>query len=321
MIAAIGAFDGFHRGHQALLRRASEIAKETGEPWGVITFTRHPDRFLGFEGFKSLFMLNEQRMLEQYFEIPIVHRLAFTPQLARMTPEEFLDYASNVFGVRGIVVGEDFRFGRDRAGTPDYLCRECTARHWAIEIIPIQITQEGVPVSSTVIRNAVMEGNLPYAWDLLTYPFFYRSSVQHGDGRGRKLGFPTANLTIDPEKISPRKGVYATLVLCDGAWYVGAANIGCNPTFTGIDDLRFEVNLLDYSGSLYDRELSVFLLRHIRDERRFDDVDELKRQVAQDTGQIGSIALRALQTYGDMWKHFAALESQPVVKPTPQPSL
>lgn len=286
MIAAIGAFDGFHLGHQTLLARAAQRAVTAHDEWGIVTFSRHSGAFPGFKNAKSLFSSREQVLLERFFKIPLVHRIDFTPQLAEMQPQTFLDHIAAAYGVRGIVVGEDFRFGKDRLGTPSLLREECQKRGWSLDVVPIQKTAAGIPICSTTIRAAIEKGDAHYCRELLGYPFFCSSRVVHGNARGRKLGYPTANLEIAPEKAEIGAGVYATLALLGDEWHAGAANIGCNPTFTDVKQRRFEVNLLDYRGDLYECDLTVLLLARVRNEIRFPDAQALRRQIESDVEAV-----------------------------------
>jgi riboflavin kinase/FMN adenylyltransferase len=308
MIATIGAFDGFHRGHQLLLKRALTRAGESRSEWGVITFESHPDMLLDRgEGFKSLFDINEQMLLEKFFSIGTVHRIKFTPRISKMSPDEFLDYIWEMFDVSGIVVGEDFRFGQNRRGTLRYLTETCGVRGWSIDVIPMKKAANGVPISSTVIRAAAASGSLRLAWELLGYPFFYKSVVVSGRRRGTPLGFPTANIKLNKRKINPKYGVYAVLAFCGGAWRPGAANIGLNPTFGDIDEPSLEVNLLNYSGDLYGKEITVFMLDRIRDEIRFETAEELKAQIAKDKEIIQNISTKELRSNRELWEQFSAL--------------
>ncbi len=308
MIAAIGAFDGFHMGHRTLLDRARALASERDTAWGIITFQRHPDNLLGGSDFRSLFLLDEQALLREYCGVPAVHRIIFTQAVANMLPQEFLDYIALQYGVSGVVVGEDFRFGKGRSGTLAVLREECERRKWSLDIMPL-LLHEGEPVSSSRIRDAVIAGDMCGAWEMLGYPFFCRSRVVRGDRRGHSLGFPTANLEVHGDKISPATGVYATLVFCEGIWRIGAANLGCNPTFEGEREVRFEVNLLDYEGDLYDRTLTVFMLRRVRNEKRFADAEGLRRQMVSDVEVVRKTAREALASHEEMWKRFARLGS------------
>jgi riboflavin kinase/FMN adenylyltransferase len=222
-----------------------------------------------------------------------------------MSPSEFLDLIGSRYDVCGIVVGEGFRFGRDRAGDAQFLASECPARGWSIDVLPMERTRSGVPICSTAVRSLVEEGRLEAAWEMLGYPYFCTGAVTHGDGRGRRLGLPTANIGMDRGRVEPRRGVYATVVYADGMWYVGAANIGINPTFEGVEGCRLEVNLMNYEGDLYGRTVSVFLLSHIRDEIRFGSALELREQIDADKAVISKIAGDALGATPEFWERMA----------------
>ena len=304
MIVAIGAFDGFHKGHQTLLCRACERAEERGESWGIVTFGRHPERVVGSERFKALFTMEEQLLLERYFAVPEVCRVDFTREIAAMMPVDFLDYIARNFGVRGIVVGEDFRFGRGRSGDADLLVLEGTRRGWPVDVMSIYRSANGEPVCSTAVRSAVSEGRIAAAWELLGYPYFCISQVIHGNARGRDLGFPTANVEIPDDKVGFPDGVYATLVRAGGEWRIGAANIGNNPTFSDVANRRFEVNLLGYEGDLYGQEIAVFLLDYLRGEIRFESPADLSAQVKLDSERVAKIGKAALRDCAAMWTRF-----------------
>lgn len=308
MIAAIGAFDGFHRGHRTLLERAAGLSSGKNRPWSVVTFKRHPENILNEADFRLLFLPAEQELLRQYFAVPAVHRIMFTRAFANMLPGEFLDYIEARYGVTGIVVGADFRFGKDRCGTPEVLAGECRRRGWSLDVLPL-LEYGGEPLSSSRIRAAVTAGDLLAAQEMLGYPFFCRSRVIEGDHRGRELGFPTANLEVLDEKVRPAEGVYAALVPCDGLWYAGAASIGRNPTFEGSRGMRFEVHLIGYEGDLYGRDLTVFMLRYIRGEKRFPSAEELRLQMTEDVKTAALVAEKELSGDKEIWKRFASLGS------------
>jgi riboflavin kinase/FMN adenylyltransferase len=307
MIAALGAFDGFHKGHQALLERANELARSTGSTWGMVTFSNHPDTLLSTAKFKLLFTMEERIVLEKFFSVPETGRIAFTRQIADMTPSGFFDHIASKFDVNGVVVGEGFRFGKGRKGTVSTLEAECRKRGWVSDVVPLAKDKNGDQISSTAIRMAAAGGDMRRAWEMLGYPFFCYGRVIHGNERGRTLGFPTANLDIPPDKAAMRGGVYAALVLAKGEWYAGAANVGLNPTFGDIGETRFEVNLIGFEGNLYGRDIIVFMLGHVRDERRFSDADSLKEQITRDAASVKNTAGRALLKYSDLWEKFRQL--------------
>jgi riboflavin kinase/FMN adenylyltransferase len=300
MIATIGAFDGFHKGHQTLLERAAQRAAGRGGEWGVITFSG----LTVFKNFRCLFTGIEREVLERYFSVPSVHRIDFTPKITSMAPVEFLDAIGREFTVDGVVVGSEFRFGKDRMGDASLLSEECPARSWTVDIMPTKTSSDGLPINSTTVRAAVTAGRMEQAADLLGYPYFCMGRVTHGDKRGSRLGIPTANLEINPERVEIKRGVYAAAVFHDGRWLTGGANIGVNPTF-GLGEQRFEVNIEDFSGDIYGQTLAVFLLFRVRDEIRFQSADDLKRQVASDLNVIRERTGRDLKERADFWGKMA----------------
>ena len=310
MIVALGAFDGFHKAHQQLLNTARNRAVLLGVNWGIVTFDGHPQSLFTGNAFRLLFTEDERDLLSHYWKIPQVCKIAFTRDLADMPPEKFIAYLCSRVNVQGIVVGEDFRFGRARMGTLEYLCQVCRENGWTFDVLPL-LYHEGISVSSSEIRNRVRSASPKRAWDLLGHPFFYHGVVVGGDQRGRKIGFPTANLSLQPEKIRPGKGVYATLTAVDGDWYIGAANVGHNPTFGNQAGLRFEIHLSHYSGDLYGKQIHVFLLEHLRDEVMFPDAGTLRAQMLKDVCQTEKIGRDSLVRDAEIWKHFGALLFSP----------
>ena len=308
MIAAIGAFDGFHKGHQSLLRAARIRSEEAGTDWGIVTFEFNPDALLSPPKFKSLYTIPERKLLETFFRVPTTARLVFTKEMSQMTPARFLDHITAKLGVRGVVVGEEFRFGKDRSGTTELLASESRERGWTFDAVPLLRDSGGEVVSSTAIRKAVAAGDMAGAWKMQGYPFFFAGRVVHGNERGRVLEYPTANLNLSEAKAPMRHGVYATIVRASDDWYVGAANAGLNPTFGDVSGMRFEVNLLDFDGDLYGREITVFIIEHIRDEIRFDSADSLKVQMREDARVIREKGTRAMEAHLELWNALKTIE-------------
>jgi riboflavin kinase/FMN adenylyltransferase len=310
MIAAIGAFDGFHRGHQVLLESARTLAGARRD-WGAVTFAQHPDKFLSSQrtqktqkNFKILYTRRERQILERFFAIPRVCEIEFSSKIANMSPAEFLDFISGEFGVDGIVVGEGFRFGKDRAGTTACLSVECLKRNWPLVMVLAVNDGGGEPISSTSIRASVSAGNMRCVRESQGHPYFCAGPVVHGNERGRLLGYPTANVEISSEKVGARRGSYAAMVFVNGRWRAGAANIGVNPTFNDVVGMRFEVFLLDFEGDIYGSEIVVFLLEHIRDETRFENIGELKEQISQNVKEVRKIAERSMRDDWVLWEKF-----------------
>lgn len=310
MIAVIGAFDGYHIGHSTLLREAERLADETGNDWGVITFSRENGRVLGRKGVLSLFTDREQSEIEALMHIPEVKKMEFTEEIESMDPTQFMEHVERVFGVNGIVVGADFRFGKDRAGDATFVLDYCARRGWSAKVLPVLMDSESqVEISSTEIRRALMNGDMGRARRLLGYPYFMISSVVHGNERGRDIGFPTANLSIPHDKTKIRQGVYAAAVHADGCWRRGAVNVGSNPTFKDVSSLRFEVNIFDYSGDLYEKEIAVFLLRYIREEKRFASAEALAAQIQMDRASAASACAEEMASGEDVWRELDELLS------------
>lgn len=281
MIISIGAFDGFHRGHQKLFDVAREMARQGGTSWGVVTFSPHPQKLLAPSAFSSLFSESERDILSRYLGIPELRKLSFDRWLAELSPADFLDYLSRNVPIDGIVVGEDFHFGRGRQGDHLFLSRECKRRGWQFHF-ETPLLEGGLRVSSSNIRSFITSGDVHRAEVFLGYPFWVQGIVVGGDQRGRKLGFPTANVSIPAGKVIPERGVYAAGVIARGKWWPGALNVGYNPTFEGHRAIRFEVHLLGFEGNLYDEQIEVFLLDRIRPEHRFDRREALQEQLALD---------------------------------------
>ena len=291
MIAVLGAFDGFHRGHRSLFDQARHRASQGQDDWGVITFYPHPQAVVSSGKFNYLFTEAERRILAMIFEVPRWEVLPFTRGLADMPPERFLDLLATRYTLRGIVVGSNFFFGRGRSGDIDFLRQECVRRGWSCDVVP-PMKQDGQTVSSTAIRRAILEGHVAAAKALLGYPFGVLALVVPGDRRGRGLGFPTANLSCPPGKLLPPGGVYAAAVVVEGGVYPGAANVGYNPTFAGQRSLRCEVFIVGFSKDIYGKTLGAFFLERLRDERRFHSASELVTQLSRDRDRAAEVFYR-----------------------------
>ena len=268
-VAAIGSFDGVHRGH----RRVLETARAAGTPVTVVTFWPHPRLVLGNR--VDLLSTLERRieLLEQagVDEVLIVE---FTPELAAREPAEFADSVLRQIGAKVIVVGESFRFGRAAAGDPTLL------RELGFDVRTVA-TLEGV--SSTNVRSLLREGDVESAARLLGRPPELEGTVVLGDQRGGTLGYPTANLSVPTDLLVPAYGIYAGAALGHRA----AISIGVNPHYGG-DERRIEPHLLDFEGDLYGRRLVVELWRRLRDERAFSSEAELVAQITRDVEETRS---------------------------------
>ncbi len=282
-VVAIGNFDGVHRGHQVVLRRTRALADALERPAAMLTFEPHPSSY--FRPVPGLFRLTDAEAKADAaaasgMDATLV--LPFGPGLAAMDAAAFLD---DLLGwrlsVSGIVAGHDFHFGRDRAGTPE------TLKEWGQRTRrPVEIVApfgEGEPISSTAVRAALGRGEVEEAARLLGRPWTVRALVRHGAKRGRDLGFPTANLALDPA-CGLRHGIYAVRAKVEGEVFEGVASFGRRPTFDDGAPL-LEVYLLDFRGDLYGRTMEVAFMAWLRPEERFADVEALIVQMHRDVAE------------------------------------
>ena len=293
-IVAIGNFDGVHRGHKAVIAAAQARATALGRPAAALTFEPHPRAF--FKPGEPLFRLTDAvaklRLLAATgLDGAIV--LTFDEALAGLTADEFVTrILVERLAVRGAAIGFNFHFGMHRAGTPEFLAAEGNKHGFAVVVVP-RFEDNGRPVSSGPIREALAAGELDEAAELLGYPWFISGAVIHGDKRGRELGFPTANLQTDPG-CGLRHGIYAVRVGRGGRRYDGVANFGRRPMFDA-GTVLLEVFLFDFSGDLYGETIDVAFIAFIRDEQMFGSAQDLVRQMQEDS----RLAREALARAGD----------------------
>lgn len=282
MIQVIGAFDGFHKGHQLLLKEAERLSVEQNDTWGVVTFTPHPQYVFNPDRLFLLFTEAEKRQIASALHIQNILWMPFDQYIAALNPLDFLRRLESQTSVTGIVVGENFRFGAGRKGDIAFLRQYCKKKNILFSPVPT-LEIGGLAVSSTVIRSEVLSGRMQMAKYLLGYPFFLYETVVHGHHRGRELGFPTANLTVPDHKIIPPSGTYAATVIIDGSFHPGALNIGSNPTFTDVKGLRIEVHIPGFSDDLYNKKIMVFIEEYLRSEKRFSNRQALAKQLSRDS--------------------------------------
>lgn len=283
--ATIGNFDGVHRGHQAVIAHLEEQARRLGLPSVVILFEPQPQEF--FQGGSAPARLSRLREKLQALACTSVDRvlcLRFDPRLAGLSAMEFIERVLvDGLGVRYLAVGDDFRFGKGRAGDYALLERAGRERDFTVEPMPT-FSNDGERVSSTRVRDALAAGDLTRAQTLLGRPYRMSGRVAHGDKRGRTIGVPTANVHLH-RRVVPIKGVYVVTVSGLGPEPVaGVANVGTRPTVDGTRAL-LEVHLLDFDRDIYGKHLNIDFLHKLRDERRFDSFEELKQQIARDINE------------------------------------
>lgn len=290
----IGSFDGVHLGHRAILNRLARVARAHGAQSAVVTFDPHPREFFRPESAPPLLTTLEERAgLLAEAGIGVLARLRFDAETADTPAEEFVTRTLLRMGeVAGIVVGYDFRFGKARGGDAALLVRLGAAH--GFEFVEVGAASAGgTVVKSTVIREAVASGNLERARALLGRPYFVSGAVVHGAGRGRDIGFSTANVGLpSPRKLLPPDGVYAVRVAREAAPGAapspGVANLGRRPTFGGGERV-LEAHLLDGAGDLYGERIAVEFIARLRDERAFESQSALAAQIAEDVARARAL--------------------------------
>jgi len=291
-VVTIGNFDGVHLGHQALFRKVIAEARLRDGKAVAITFEPHPIRVLKQNGQPPLITMYERKIeLIARTGIDVLICIQFTPEFAALSPQAFvLDLLVGRIGMKAIVVGEDYTFGRNREGNLALLQAYAQQFDFKVYTVGEIQTSHGIAqrISSTKIRDLIMEGDVDIARTLLGRNYQIRGDVITGRNRGgRQLGFPTANIRMQNE-LCPKTGIYAVTVDCENSSYPGVANIGYSPTF---DDHVFtiEVHLMDFSGDLYGKHLRVNFVKRLRDEKRFGTLSELSAQIKQDVADARKI--------------------------------
>jgi riboflavin kinase/FMN adenylyltransferase len=288
VIICLGAFDGYHRGHLSLFEKAGEMAAELHTNWRIVTFTPHPRFVLG--GLRArLFTEDEKALLRHCFGLPEPVEIPFTREFANTEPSAFLDSLAEKFRLEGIVVGLQFRFGRNRSGDSEFLTDYCRQHHIRLHLVPQQMMPDGTMISSTRVRDMVQAGNLEHAAALLGYPYFITAPIQHGERRGSAMGYPTANIIPDGRKLIPGEGVYAGALYHEGIWHPAAVSVGRNPTFLVQGSLRIEAHVIGFSGNLYGCSPLLVFLKKLRLITRYSGTGELVRQLALDCDQTKHI--------------------------------
>ena len=280
---AIGAFDGVHRGHQAVIATAREAARSLGAPLGVVSFDPHPRRW--FQPDAAPFRLMTPAQMARALEALGVDRLYLLPFDARMAALSDEAFAREVLaaglGVRHAAVGFDFTYGKGRTGSPEGLRRQGETLGFTVTVCDRVDDPDGLKLSSSAVREAVHAGDMERAKAILGRPFAIEGEVVHGDKRGRTIGVPTANIRLG-DYMRPAYGVYATRTrLPDGRLIDGVASLGLRPMFA-LDEPLLEVWLFDFDGDLYGQTLETELIAFLRGEQTFADLDALKLQIDAD---------------------------------------
>jgi riboflavin kinase/FMN adenylyltransferase len=289
-IVTVGTFDGVHLGHQYIFKQLLNKADEVGGESVVITLWPHP-RMIVHPGGTDIMLLNtleEKIELIKYQSIKHLVVLPFTKEFAQLSSKEFIeDYLYKRIGIKGLIMGYDHRFGKDRLGNSDQL-HACAGKYGFFIHDVNAYGIEGEKISSTKIRNALFEGDVELANSMLSRNYSVTGIVQSGKQLGRDLGFPTANISPDHHfKLIPADGVYAVKVLVENQEFNGMLNIGHRPTVNkGNENKSIEVHIIDYEGDLYGKKITLIFYKRIRNEMKFNSLEDLKKQLALDKFQI-----------------------------------
>lgn len=309
MIAVIGEFDGFHVGHKKLLLRAADLAAKHNVTWGIITFSPYPSRFFDSDK-KILFTEKAKAVVANFLGIPKMITLRFDGALRDMECSEFLEKLRTELGVTGIVIGEDFKFGKNGTGNAEIIKRFCPKFGMACLVAPTEtIAGTNKKLSSSSLRIWCAEGELDKLKKYLGFPYPVRGHVVRGDGRGSQLGYPTANISAPEEKLLPGDGAYAVSVLVNDEWKPGAAFIGTSPTFGTGTKRSLEVHVIGFSGNLYDKEILVFFEEFLRAPQKFERAFELVKSISTAVRSSTEIFQKNYSESREMYEKFAKIFS------------
>lgn len=284
-IISVGMFDGVHRAHRAIINRVVEKAKISDGRSVIVTFDPHPKEIVaqGKVNIELLSTLQEKLEVFEKFGVGTVFIIPFTVEFSRLSFQQFyLTYLINGIGVSEVIEGFNHQFGRNREGGMNQVAELGRQHRFSVEAMPLMKEGEAA-ISSSTVRGLLHEGNIPFANKILGYEYHFTGTVVRGHGRGKKLGYPTANIRLDnPKKLVPKIGVYAVRILVRGIWYDGMMSIGYNPTFDDVHERTTEVNIFDFDMDIYDDVVTVRCIERTRDEKKFASVDQLITEMAND---------------------------------------
>jgi riboflavin kinase/FMN adenylyltransferase len=288
IVMAMGTFDGVHAGHQRIIKKAVNLAREINGTSVVFTFSNHPLSIINPKN--RPLMITDNKRKEEWIEelgADVMLHVPFTSDLLHLSPIAFIRLLKKHIEPCYIVVGPNFSFGSGGKGTPDMLIRK--ENEFGYKTIVNPIIQKGQQtVSSTLIRSLISGGDINTANYLLNRRFSIVGKVVKGDQRGRTMGFPTANIDIDMMRLAPANGVYAAEVIIERKHYNAVVNVGINPTFNGITR-HIEAHIIGFSGDIYGEEIEIIFLDRIRSERKFNNIDDLIGQIKKDTARANEI--------------------------------
>jgi riboflavin kinase/FMN adenylyltransferase len=289
-VVTVGTFDGVHIGHQKVINQLVSTAKAMDGESVIITFEPHPRQVLQ-PGFDLRIIITREEKIRILEKCGVDHFIIieFTREFAQNSSEEFLrKYIVEPLKPLKIIIGYDHHFGKGRQGDFNFLQEMGEKYHFQIEQVAMLDVKQ-IAVSSTKIRDAIKRGDMKEVSEFLEYNYSISGTVVHGNQIGRTLGFPTANIKPDhPDKLVPANGVYAVLVDWNGKLYKGMSNIGVRPTLN-LHTLTIEVNIFDFDEMIYDQTITIFFLEHTRDEKKFRDLDLLRRRLIIDKLKVQKI--------------------------------
>ncbi|NOX18046.1 MAG: bifunctional riboflavin kinase/FAD synthetase [Chlorobi bacterium] len=281
----IGTFDGLHLGHRQIFETLFSKAKETGGRNFVVTFEPHPRTIVNSGSKVNLLTLFDEKIhLFEEMGVENVLIINFTKEFASTEYGEFIEkYLIHGIGTNNVVVGYDHKFGKNRGGNEEYLRTFGEKNNFDVTVVP-PFSVEGTTVSSSLIRKVLLNGgNVELAEKYLGRYYLLRGNVIHGLSRGHEIGFPTANIIpLHINKLVPENGVYLVGAKVEDKTFYGVMNIGTRPTFENGEDIHLEIHILGFDRNIYNKEVCVNFIKRIRDERKFDSVDDLKNQIKND---------------------------------------
>ena len=284
-VITIGNFDGLHKGHQVLINETINYAKKYNLKSIVFTFSNHPINYFMDDKIKNILKTKQKMQILNDMGVDIVINIPFNELMTQIPAEQFVsEILKNKLGLKKIIIGHDFSFGRNKEGNGKLLKILSKKYMYDIDIIePIKI--DGIRVSSSIIRELIENGNITKASEYLGRNYKISGKVIQSKQLGRQIGFPTANIRCNKDILIPKRGIYATKVKVDNKEYIGATNIGYNPTVEG-KELSVETHILNFDKDIYGEILSVEFLERIRDERKFESLEKLIIQLEKDTRYI-----------------------------------
>lgn len=282
-VLTLGMYDGVHIGHQAIIKQLNEVANSVGGESVLLTFYPHPRKVIqpNFQ-LELLSTLEEKEVILENNGLDNLVIHPFTKDFSQVSSTDFVvNYLIKKMNIHTLIIGHDHHFGKNREGNFEQL--QLLSKEYGFNLIQLQAILEGdTAISSTKIRNALIDGNIEFANKALNYNYPITGKVVHGDKIGRTLGFPTANLEVNPDKLIPKDGVYVVDVFVDDKKYLGLLSIGYRETVTNSREHRVEVNILEFSEDIYGKIIRLEFRGRLRDEKKFDSLDDLILAMNQD---------------------------------------